>query len=96
MRAATAVLLVVSPLNVGLNIILVHYTRLGMLGSPIAISITYWIAFFLLCIVTVLSPAHRHNQTWGGFRPSVVFDFHSCITFVKLAVPGILMVGTEW
>lgn len=96
MRAATAVLLAVSPLNLALNIFLVHHTSLGILGSPIAISITYWTAFFLLCVVTAFSPTHRHNKTWGGFKPSVVFDLYSCITFIKLAVPGILMVGTEW
>lgn len=96
MRAATAVLLAVSPLNLALNIFLVHHTSLGILGSPIAISITYWTAFFLLCVVTAFLPTHRHNKTWGGFKPSVVFDLYSCITFIKLAVPGILMVGTEW
>ncbi|CAL1712119.1 unnamed protein product [Somion occarium] len=96
MRAATMVLLAVSPLNLVLNVFLVHHTRLGLLGSPVAISVTYWVAFLLLCVFTALSPTHRHNKTWGGFRPSIVFNPKSCLMFLQLAIPGILMVGTEW
>ncbi|KAH9890097.1 MOP flippase [Cubamyces lactineus] len=96
MRASTYVLLMVAPVNVALNVFLVHYTPLGLLGSPLAISITFWLCFTLLILVTYLSPTHRKNQTWTGFRPAVVFDLGSCFYFLKLAIPGILMVGTEW
>ncbi|KAA1477572.1 MATE efflux family protein [Dentipellis sp. KUC8613] len=74
----------------------VHYTPLGYLGSAVALSIMYWIAFALLAIYAWVSPTHQHNNTWGGIRPRQVFDFHNCILFLKLALPGILMVGTEW
>ncbi|KAI0357338.1 MOP flippase [Trametes cingulata] len=96
MRASTYVLLIVSPVNVALNVVLVHHTPLGLLGSPIAISITYWLCFFLLILFTYLSPTHRKNQTWAGLQPAVVFDLSSCFYFLKLAIPGVLMVGTEW
>ena len=96
MRASTYVLLMVAPVNVALNVFLVHYTPLGLLGSPLAIAITFWLCFILLILVTYLSPTHRKNQTWTGFRPAVVFDLGSCFYFLKLAIPGILMVGTEW
>ncbi|KAI0662321.1 MATE efflux family protein [Cubamyces menziesii] len=96
MRASTYVLLMVAPVNVALNVFLVHYTPLGLLGSPLAISITFWLCFILLILFTYLSPTHRKNQTWTGFRPAVVFDLGSCFYFLKLAIPGILMVGTEW
>lgn len=96
MKAATWVLIMVSPINIALNVFLVHYTPLGMLGCPVALSITYWSAFFLLIAVTSMSSVHKQNATWGGFQPKAVFNIESCIEFLKLALPGILMVGTEW
>lgn len=96
MKAATWVLIIVSPINIALNIFLVHYTSLGMLGCPVALSITYWCAFFLLIAVTSMSSVHKQNATWGGFQPKAVFNIESCVEFLKLALPGILMVGTEW
>jgi len=96
MKAATWVLIVISPINFALNILLVHYTSLGMLGCPVALSITYWCAFFLLIAVTSMSSMHKQNATWGGFQPRAVFNFESCLEFLKLAIPGILMISTEW
>ncbi|PCH39961.1 MATE efflux protein [Wolfiporia cocos MD-104 SS10] len=96
MRASTYVLLIVAPANLALNIFFVHYTSLGLLGSPTAISITYWLCFLLLILYASLSPTHRRNETWAGLHPTTVFDMWSCAYFLKLAVPGILMVGTEW
>ena len=96
MRAATVVLILVAPVNLATNIILVYHTPLGFIGAPVAISITYWTAFLLLALTTYLSPTHAQNETWGGVQMLVVLDFRSCRTFLGLAVPGILMVGTEW
>ncbi|KAJ3551743.1 hypothetical protein NM688_g4529 [Phlebia brevispora] len=96
MRAASLVLIIVAPVNLLLNIFLVHFTPLGFLGSPLAISITYWLCFFLLALFTALSPTHKSNATWAGLQFGTVMDPRSCIEFLKLAIPGILMVGTEW
>ncbi|KAJ3876597.1 mate-domain-containing protein [Lentinula edodes] len=96
MQASTIVLLVISPINVGLNIGFVHYTSLGLFGSPIALSIIYWLAFALLCIMTYFSPTHSNNGTWGGIQFRAVLQQESCVSFFRLAIPGILMVGTEW
>ncbi len=96
MRASTYVLIAVAPVNLALNVYLVHHTRLGLLGSPLAISITFWLCFFALASITYLSHAHRKNGTWAGFQLGLVFDAGSCAYFLKLAIPGILMVGTEW
>jgi len=82
------VLIIISPINLGLNIALVHYTSLGLLGSPVALSIVYWLAFLFLVIFTCFSPVHRRNGTWGGFRVFDVFHFKSCVTFLQLALPG--------
>ncbi|KAJ7460689.1 MOP flippase [Mycena latifolia] len=96
MGASTAVLAVVFPINIGLNIFLIHHTSLGILGSPFALSLTYWLCFGLLGLFTWCSSAHKQNATWGGFQPAAVFHPRNCYLFLKLAIPGILMVGTEW
>ena len=96
MRASTFVLIMVLPINVLLNIFFIHYTSLGFLGSPVAISITYWLAFAILCLFTYFSPTHQLNGTWGGLQLQTVLDVKSCVAFLKLAIPGMLMVGTEW
>ena len=96
MRLSTYVLIAAAPVNLALNVYLVHHTSLGLLGSPLAISITFWLCFLLLALFTYLSPAHRRNGTWAGFHLGLVLDAGSCAYFLKLAIPGILMVGTEW
>jgi len=96
MSGATTILIVMFPINIALNVVLIHYTPLGLLGSPAALSITYWMCFILLGFYTYHSPEHSCNATWGGLQPKVVFDLKGCILFLKLALPGIIMVGTEW
>lgn len=96
MDASTYVLIIISPINVALNLYFVHYARFGIIGSPIALSLTFWLAFLFLIMYTVCSPTHTRNQTWGGLQFQAVFNARACIEFLKLALPGILMVGTEW
>lgn len=96
MRASTMVLVIVFPINVVVSIALIHHTPLGLLGSPLALSVTYWLSFGLLALYTTFSPTHRKNRTWGGIDIKAVLDLNSCVIFLKLALPGILMVGTEW
>jgi hypothetical protein len=96
MDASTVVLLLVSPVNFGLNIGLVHYTSLGIHGTPLAVSATFWLAFALLVLYTALSPMHARNRTWGGLHLMRALSMRGCLTFLQLAVPGVLMVGTEW
>ncbi|KZV70010.1 MATE efflux family protein [Peniophora sp. CONT] len=95
-HAPTVVLLAAFPINVALNIALVHYTPLAIMGTPLAVSLTFYIAFSLLAVYTARSSQHRKNQTWGGFRFRVILNFRGCLSFTKLALPGVLMVGTEW
>ena len=96
MDASTYVLILITPINVALNVYFVHYTEFGIYGSPIALSFTFSFAFFFLIIYTAYSPTHAQNGTWGGFQLRAALDARSCIIFLKLAVPGIVMVGTEW
>ncbi|KAI0253650.1 MATE efflux family protein [Lactifluus subvellereus] len=62
----------------------------------IALSLTYWLAFLFLIMYTAWSPTHTRNQTWGGLQLRATLDPRSCVTFLKLALPGILMVESEW
>ena len=96
MGASTLILTVVSPINLALNVYMVHFTSLGLFGSPLAISISYWLCFTGLGVWTYLSPTHKSNNTWGGIQIRAVLNPLSCHQFLKLALPGILMVGTEW
>lgn len=96
MAASTIILIIVSPINIFLNVFVVHYTSLGLLGSPLAVSITYWLSFIFLIVLACLSPTHKRNGTWGGIQIMAVLNPSSCYEFLKLAIPGILMVGTEW
>ncbi|KAJ7623576.1 MATE efflux family protein [Roridomyces roridus] len=96
MGASTVILAVVFPINIVLNVFLIHHTSLGILGSPVALSITYWLCFVLLALLTWSSAEHKQNAVWDGFQPSAVFNPRGCYVFLKLAIPGILMVGTEW
>ncbi|KAL0577233.1 ethionine resistance protein [Marasmius crinis-equi] len=96
MGLSTIVLLITSPFNVLFNIILIHYSPLRLFGAPVAMSMTYWLAFLLLAFSTYISPKHRSNGTWGGINLIRVLHPPSCLTFLQLALPGILMVGTEW
>jgi len=96
MDASSCMLILVSPINIALNIYFVHFTDFGIYGSPIALSFTFSFAFFFLIIYTAYSPTHARNQTWGGFQLRAALDARSCIAFLKLALPGILMFATEW
>lgn len=96
MSLSTLALILVFPINVFLNIVLVHHTSLRLLGSPLALSITYWLAFIILVILTMFSPQHKRNKTWEGLRLREALDPAGIWRFLGLALPGILMVGTEW
>ncbi|EJD02298.1 MOP flippase [Fomitiporia mediterranea MF3/22] len=96
MRLSTFALIIVSPINVALNLVLVHHTSFRLLGSPLALSLTYWLAFIILIVLTALSPQHKRNKTWGGLHLREALDISEIWRFLKLALPGILMVGTEW
>ncbi|CCM05438.1 uncharacterized protein FIBRA_07657 [Fibroporia radiculosa] len=96
MSAPTYILILVAPINLALNVYLVHFTSMRLLGAPAAISITFWLCFIFLGIYTYFSPTHHRNQTWSRLYLEIVFDIGSCVRFLKLAIPGIFMVGTEW
>ncbi|KAF9930020.1 hypothetical protein FBU30_000933 [Linnemannia zychae] len=92
MHASTYVLLIASPINVILNYLLVwnKYIGMGYIGAPIATSISYWNMLILLLLYIRFVDGY---QGWGGWS-------RDCLTgwpaFLKLALPGVMMVCTEW
>ncbi|KAF9133355.1 hypothetical protein BGW39_009952 [Mortierella sp. 14UC] len=92
MHASTYVLLIASPINVFLNYTLVwnKYIGMGYIGAPLATSISYWNMLILLLLYIRFVDGY---QGWGGWN-------RECLTgwpaFLKLALPGVMMVCTEW
>ena len=90
MRPGTYVLLITSPINAGLNFLFVYTLDIGLLGAPIATGISYWLSFVLLLAYTRFVAGW---ECWGGFDRRC---FHNIGTFARIAVLGIIHVGTEW
>ena len=90
MRPGTYVLVITSPINAGLNYLFVYTLEMGLLGAPIATSISYWLSFLLLLGYARLVNGY---ECWGGFDRKC---FHNIGTFTRIAVLGFIQVGTEW
>ena len=90
MRPGSYVLLITSPINAGLNYLFVYTLDIGLLGAPIATSISYWFSFFLLLAYTRFVAGW---ECWGGFDRKC---FQNIATFTRIAALGIVHVGTEW
>ena len=90
MRPGTYVLLVTSPLNVGLNWLFVYTFKIGLLGAPIATGISYWLSFLgLVGYIRFVAG----SECWGGWSRKCL---HNIGTFARLAALGVVHVGTEW
>ncbi|KAF9972802.1 hypothetical protein BGZ73_004007 [Actinomortierella ambigua] len=92
MHASTLVLLVACPVNIFLNYLLVwnKYVGMGYIGAPIATSLSYW---FMLVLLILYVRFVDGSAGWGGWSMDA---FTGWPAFMKLAIPGALMVCTEW
>ena len=90
MRPGTYVLLITSPINVGLNYLFVYTLKIGLLGAPLATGISYWLSFVLLLGYARFVAGW---DAWGGWTRKC---FHHIGTFARLAFLGVIHVGTEW
>ncbi|KAL2849041.1 MATE efflux family protein [Aspergillus pseudodeflectus] len=90
MRPGTYVLLLTSPLNVALTHLFVHTLELSLLGAPLALGISYWTSFLLLVAYTRFIAG---SACWGGWTRESLTNLP---TFARLALAGIIHVGTEW
>lgn len=90
MRPGTYVLLITSPINAGLNFLLVYTFKMGLLGAPVATGISYWLSFLLLL---AYARYVKGWEAWDGWSKRCV---HNMGTFARLAILGVIHVGTEW
>ncbi|KAF9999006.1 hypothetical protein BGZ80_000703 [Entomortierella chlamydospora] len=92
MDASTYVLLIASPINIVLNYVLVwnKYIGIGFIGAPIATSISYWNILILLLLYIRFVNGY---ECWGGWSRECLTGWRA---FLKLAIPGVMMVCTEW
>lgn len=73
MSASTYVMLIVAPFNFGLHYVLVFCDpfKLGFVGAPIALSISYWLATLLLLAYAYFVKGH---EGWAGWSYSCLRD----------------------
>jgi multidrug resistance protein, MATE family len=90
MRPGTYVLLITSPVSAALNYLFCYVAGWGLFGAPFATGIAYWLSFFLLVLYSRFVAGH---ECWGGWTKQ---SLHHMGTFARLAVLGIIHVGTEW
>jgi multidrug resistance protein, MATE family len=90
MRPGTYVLLITSPINAGLNYLFCYTFGMGLVGAPLATSISYWLSFILLVLYARFIAG---SECWGGWSRSA---FTNIGTFSRLAFMGVIHVGTEW
>ncbi|OJJ78440.1 MATE family efflux transporter [Aspergillus glaucus CBS 516.65] len=90
MRPGTYVLLITSPINAALNYIFCYTFQIGLLGAPLATSISYWLSFFLLVLYVRFIAG---SGCWGGWSREALQNLG---TFARLAILGIVHVGSEW
>ena len=83
-------LLITSPINAGLNYLFCYTLQLGLLGAPLATSISYWLSFILLVMYTRFISG---SDCWGGWTRE---SLQNLSTFARLAILGIIHVGSEW
>jgi MATE family multidrug resistance protein len=90
MGPGTYVLLITSPLNLALNYVFVYTLDLGIVGAPLATGVSYWLAFALLVAYVRMVAG---SAGWGGWSRR---SLRNLGPFARLALLGILHVGTEW
>lgn len=97
-HASTIVLFFCAPLNAIMNYVLVWDKRFGIgyLGAPLSVAINYWLMAIGLFFYTVFTKQEvKPLKCWNGLiKPNQVFK--NWKKMLSLALPGILMVETEF
>ncbi|KAF3229863.1 hypothetical protein TWF192_004039 [Orbilia oligospora] len=90
MKAGTYVVMITTPLNILLQYLFIYTFNFGINGAAMATSITYWLSFFLLCLYSKYIEGY---ESWGGWTTACL---KNTTTFLRLAILGTVMVGTEY
>jgi MATE family multidrug resistance protein len=65
----------------------------GFVGSPIALSITYSLMSLTLVLYVKFV---KGSEAWGGLDIKEMLNTRRIIEYVKLGIPGVVMVCSEW
>jgi len=90
MRPGTYVLLITSPISAALNYLFVYTLGWGVFAAPFATGIGYWLSFLGLVLYARFVAG---GECWGGWSKKCLQNIG---TFAKLAILGVIHVGTEW
>lgn len=90
-KCAQYILFICAPLNVLLNYLFVFKFGLGYRGAPLSIVFNYYLMSGLLACYIVLIDGMK---CWSGFDATILL--HNWEIMVGLAVPGIIMILTEF
>ncbi|KAG7854023.1 hypothetical protein KL919_005293 [Ogataea angusta] len=91
-QASTLVLVICAPLNLLLNFVLVHDSRIGLgfIGAPTAVVITNWLMALMLLYYAYFV---QGRQCFCRLSTKVFTNWKRAIT---LAAPSVLMIEAEW
>ncbi|KIV92471.1 hypothetical protein PV10_03765 [Exophiala mesophila] len=90
MRPGTYVLLITSPISAALNYLFVYTAGWGLYAAPLATGLGYWLSFLGLLLYAKFVAG---GECWGGWTRR---SLQNTGTFAKLAILGVLHVGSEW
>ena len=90
MRPGTYILLITSPISALLNWLFVYKLGWGIFAAPFATGIGYWLSFLGLVLYAKFVAG---GECWGGWSRKCI---HNLGVFSKLAILGVIQVGTEW
>jgi len=90
MRPGTYVLLITSPISAALNYLFIYTFGWGIFSAPFATGIGYWLSFLGLVLYARFVAG---GECWGGWSRKCLQNIG---TFAKLAILGVVHVGTEW
>ncbi|KAJ5587468.1 uncharacterized protein N7459_003233 [Penicillium hispanicum] len=92
MKAGTYVLIFISPLHAVLTYLFCYTFKIGLFGAPLAANISYWLSFILLVLYSRFIAG---SECWSGWSREAL-NRKNLWTFSRLALLGILHIGTEW
>jgi MATE family multidrug resistance protein len=73
---------------------LILHTPLKFYGMPMALGLSNWLSLIFLSFWTIYK--RLHVPTWRTITKAELFDWKENVEFIKLGVPGALMLCAEW
>ena len=93
MSGTLFVIMIASPINIFLQWCFIFHMEMGLIGAAIATSITYSLLPILSILYIFL---FKGGDAWGGWDSREAFSLCHLGEFMRLGVPGVLMMCSEW